>query len=48
MVNTAIKKLLNPDSHHEYLDGYNQAGSKAYKEYKAAYKEYKRGQASAR
>lgn len=35
------QKLLNPDSHHEYLDGYNQAGSKAYKEYKAAYKEYK-------
>ena len=35
------QKLLNPDSHHEYLDGYNQAGIKAYKEYKIAYKEYK-------
>ena len=31
------QKLLNPDSHH----GYNQAGIKAYKEYKIAYKEYK-------
>ena len=30
------QKLLNPDSHHEYLDGYNQAGIKAYKEYKEA------------
>ena len=35
------QKLLNPDSHHEYLDGYNQVSIKAYKEYKIAYKEYK-------
>ena len=41
MANIAIKKLLNPDSHHEYLDSYNEVGLKAYQEYKEAYKEYK-------
>ena len=35
------QKLLNPDSHHEYLDSYNEVGLKAYQEYKEAYKEYK-------
>ena len=35
------QKLLNPDSHHEYLDSYNVVGLKAYQEYKEAYKEYK-------
>ena len=35
------QKLLNPDSHHEYLDSYNEVGLKAYQEYKDAYKEYK-------
>ena len=35
------QKLLNPDSHHEYLDSYNEVGLKAYQEYKETYKEYK-------
>ena len=35
------QKLLNPDSHHEYLDSYNEVGLKAYQEYKEDYKEYK-------
>ena len=35
------QKLLNPDSHHEYLDSYNEVGLKAYQEYKEAYIEYK-------
>ena len=35
------QKLLNPDSHHEYLDSYNEVGLTAYQEYKEAYKEYK-------
>ena len=35
------QKLLNQDSHHEYLDSYNEVGLKAYQEYKEAYKEYK-------
>ena len=35
------QKFLNPDSHHEYLDSYNEVGLKAYQEYKEAYKEYK-------
>ena len=35
------QKLLNPDSHHEYLDSYNEVGLKDYQEYKEAYKEYK-------
>ena len=35
------QKLLNPDSHHEYLDSFNEVGLKAYQEYKEAYKEYK-------
>ena len=37
----STQKLLNPDSHHEYLDSYNEVGLKAYQEYKEAYKEYK-------
>ena len=35
------QKLLKPDSHHEYLDSYNEAGIQAYATYKSAYKEYK-------
>lgn len=35
------QKLLNPDSHHEYLDTYNDAGYKAYIAYRSAYKDYK-------
>ena len=35
------QKLLKPDSHHEYLDNYNEAGIQAYATYKSAYKEYK-------
>lgn len=35
------QKLLNPESHHEYLDTYNEAGYTAYKNYKKAYKDYK-------
>lgn len=35
------QKLLNPDSHHEYLDTYNDAGHKAYIAYRSAYKDYK-------
>lgn len=35
------QKLLKPDSHHEYLDSYNEAGIQAYVTYKSAYKEYK-------
>lgn len=35
------QKLLKPDSHHEYLDSYNEAGIQAYATYQSAYKEYK-------
>ncbi|WP_251422328.1 DNA repair protein RecN [Veillonella agrestimuris] len=35
------QKLLNPESHHEYLDTYNEKGYKAYRDYKKAYKDYK-------